>query len=278
MNVNNSWSGKSVLIFVLALAALCARPASAQDDSLRATQGSPIETDLKTGIRDAGTILTSPLHFTESQWLTATAVVGGTAALFIVDEPIRSFAARNHSKAGDLVFGIGRQYGDATYAVSLSAMLYLGGVVFKDDDVRETGLTLCESLALAGLVSSIAKSALGRSRPYAEEGAFKYSSFQFKAATTALPSGHSTVAFAVSSVLASRLKSSSWSAVLYSLATLTALSRVYHDDHWTSDSFLGSAIGLSMGLAVASYHRKGSSEACLCLVPTLGGLRVELRF
>jgi membrane-associated phospholipid phosphatase len=275
MNRQNPWLKKYVFLFSLVAGLVCTRPAVAQVESLRSTQRSFIEADLRTGVRDAETILASPLHFTESQWLTATAILGGTAALFVVDEPVRSLAARNYSKAGDLMFGIGRQYGNAVYAASFSGILYLGGLTFNDDAARETGLALCESLALAGLVTSVLKSGLGRSRPYTEEGAFKYWGFQFKAATTALPSGHSTVAFAVSSVLASRLRNSSWSAVLYSLATLTALSRVYHDNHWASDSFLGSAIALSVGLAVVSYHRHPTSEAQLRLIPTLDGLRTE---
>jgi membrane-associated phospholipid phosphatase len=278
MNRHTRWPDKHVFLFSLVAVLVSTRPAVAQEDSLRSTQGSLLAADLRTGIRDAGVLLASPQHFSQSQWLAATAAVGGTAALFIVDDPIRSFAGRNHSKAGDLLFGIGRQYGDATYAISFSGMLYLGGLIFKDEDVRETGLTLCESLAFAGLVTSVVKSVVGRSRPYAEEGAFKYRGFQFKAATTALPSGHSTVAFALSSVLASRLRKSSWSTVLYSLATLTALSRVYHGDHWMSDSFLGSAIGLSVGLAVTNLHDEQKPQTELRVVPTLGGLRAELRF
>ena len=40
----------------------------------------------------------------------------------------------------------------------------------------------------------------------------------------------------------------------YIPAVLTALSRVYHDKHWTSDVFLGGLIGFTVGSWVTSIH------------------------
>ena len=40
----------------------------------------------------------------------------------------------------------------------------------------------------------------------------------------------------------------------YLPAVLTAFSRVYQDDHWTSDVFLGAAIGYFVGTWVHNQH------------------------
>ncbi|MCY7363437.1 MAG: phosphatase PAP2 family protein, partial [Ignavibacteria bacterium] len=61
------------------------------------------------------------------------------------------------------------------------------------------------------------------------------------------PSGHTTVAFAVSAVLAERINTW-WARVgLYSLAAATAYSRIYDNKHWLSDVVLGSIIGFGSG-------------------------------
>ena len=63
-----------------------------------------------------------------------------------------------------------------------------------------------------------------------------------------------------------------------SIASLTALSRVYHDDHWISDSFLGSAIGAGVGLAVVRLHANNRNGYTLRLVPSAGGITAALVF
>ncbi len=73
-----------------------------------------------------------------------------------------------------------------------------------------------------------------------------------------MPSGHSTVAFAVSSVLANRINNTFASIGLYTLAGITALSRVYHDEHWASDVLLGSAVGYFIGDFISSKRNNNT--------------------
>ena len=64
---------------------------------------------------------------------------------------------------------------------------------------------------------------------------------------------------------------------LYALAGVTAWSRVYHDNHWFSDTFLGAALGTSVGLAVSCEKGEGSPVGLL-IEPSLSGVRLELDF
>jgi membrane-associated phospholipid phosphatase len=228
--------------------------------------------------RDARSIFLAPLHFQKTEWLVASSVIGGTAALFSIDESARSLAMRNQSPFGDHFFEIGKQYGGSVNAVIFAGGVYAGGLLMRNTDVRLTGLMTFESLLFAGGITTVAKTLFGRSRPFNDEGAFKYYGPQFNDNHFSLPSGHSTVAFSVSSVLAERIKNVYASIALYSLASITVFSRVYHDEHWFSDTFLGAAIGTATGLAVVHLHEDQHDHASLRLIPTLNGLRAEVSF
>lgn len=245
------------------------------DDGSSASMKEIMGSDVQGVLHDAGAIFGAPLHFNTTQWLLTGSVVAGTALFFLADKPVRSLAMRNHSTFGDALFGVGREYGREVYGLSLSAGLYAGGLMFRSEGVRETGLMVFESIAMAGIITSVVKSALGRSRPYVDEGPFRYRGFQFKTATTSLPSGHTTVAFATSSVLAGRIKNTYASIGLYTFAAVTALSRVYHDAHWISDNILAAAIGTCVGTALVRLHDEENSSPFIRVVPGGLGIRLE---
>ena len=139
-----------------------------------------------------------------------------------------------------------------------------------------------ESVVYAGMITTILKSLIGRSRPYTNEGANFYQPIQFNTAHTSLPSGHSTVAFAISSVLSNRIHNTYASIGLYSLAALTSVSRVYHDDHWASDVILGSAIGYFVGTFISNnsgtLYLNKEKKITLKIMPSLNGLYCNLSF
>jgi membrane-associated phospholipid phosphatase len=268
-------------VVALIVCAACCAPVSnirAQEDSARRDIGSIMLSDGAVVMHDAGKVFGAALHFNERQWLVTGAILAGTAVFFTIDESTRSLAMRNHSAFGDDLFGYGREYGREVYGLSASAGLYLGGLVFRDEDVRVTGVMLFESIAMAGIITSVLKSILGRSRPYTEEGPSMFRPLQFHTETTSLPSGHTTVAFAVSSVLAGRLKNIFASIALYSAATVTAMSRVYHDAHWVSDNILAAAIGTCVGLALVDLRGTESESLSIQFMPERVGIMVEWVF
>jgi membrane-associated phospholipid phosphatase len=121
------------------------------------------------------------------------------------------------------------------------------------------------------------KGIIGRSRPFLGDGPRRFTPFQFHEEATSLPSGHTTAAFAISSVLSERIKNPYATVGLYSLATLTAVARVYEDEHWFSDTVFAAAIGTVLGEAVVNLHEDNDSSS-LHLFPTQNGVRAELRF
>lgn len=61
------------------------------------------------------------------------------------------------------------------------------------------------------------------------------------------PLGHTTMAFAFSSVLTSLISNPYATIGLYCLVVLTASQRMYSDQHWLSDVILGASIGTAVG-------------------------------
>jgi len=104
------------------------------------------------------------------------------------------------------------------------------------------GGRLAATLFLAGAAASGAKLALGRPRPEESLDADGYSPFSGQ---DAMPSGHSTVAFALAASLADDINRP-WATVgLYTVATGVAWSRLNDNRHWLSDVAAGALIGIT---------------------------------
>src|SRR5436309_14140447 len=175
-------------VVLLVLTIIARHPAHAQPDPTTPSLGTIVRSDACALWSDAKVIFESPAHFSEEQWLATAAVVGGTALLFAIDDPIRSFSQRSHSQFNDGLFAVGEQYGREVYGLTLSGALYGGGLLFRNDDIRLTGLTLFESIAIAGAAISAIKVVTGRSRPFLDEGAFRYRGPRIGFETNSLPS------------------------------------------------------------------------------------------
>ena len=85
------------------------------------------------------------------------------------------------------------------------------------------------------------------------------------------------VAFAVSTVMADYSDNLFWKSFWYGGAGLVALSRVYHNQHWVSDVFLGGAIGFFVGNFINDYGEKHSKVLSnLKVYPKIGFNQIGL--
>ena len=201
-----------------------------------------------------------PFKFSQNDWLTVGSIIGGTALLFTVDKSIKDFALSNQTSLNDKIFNFDSFYGSG-YTALFTAGIYGAGLITQNEKIRELGLHASEAFIISGLVTGIFKIIIGRRRPYAGESQLFFKPFQFTNDTyQSLPSGHTTVAFAVSTVMANFSKNIFWKSFWYASAGLTAASRIYHNKHWASDVFLGSAIGYFVGKFVVDYNSGEKSQ------------------
>jgi membrane-associated phospholipid phosphatase len=222
--------------------------------------------DISIGLRTGYDVLTSPVKFTSDDWLWCGIGLAAAGGTIMADNNIRENFKHIHSPFLDKTADVGHSYGNAAYAIAFSGLIYTGGKVFGAEKYAVTGRILLEGLLYAGITSTIVKSIFGRSRPYTNDGPYRFNGFQLKTETTSFPSGHATVAFTISSVLAERFDNIYASLFLYSLAASTVFQRVYSDSHWASDTILGGLIGYSVGKAVAKYD-KNNSAVSLSVTP-----------
>jgi membrane-associated phospholipid phosphatase len=106
----------------------------------------------------------------------------------------------------------------------------------------ETGLALNTALVTTGLLEMALKPLIGRARPGRGDGNYDVDFFNRTFDYHSFPSGHASVAFTVSFVLAKRTELVPLKIFFYSLAASTAVCRLYSDAHWISDVAFGSII------------------------------------
>ena len=257
-----------IVVMCIALFTQCVSGAGTDSVLVHPTCGQIFLDDTRMLTHHTISYFNNAVEITNSKLITTGTLIGVTASLFLVDKNAQSLANRNHSSFNNALFRYTEFYGTTGTAIALTGSVYGAGLLFGNTEVRTTGVLMFESLAFSAVITSILKSALGRSRPYMNEGNLKFRGMQFKTGTTALPSGHTTAAFALSSVLSERCNNTFASIGLYTLASLTAAARVYHNDHWISDTFLGAAIGTAVGITVANYSKdKKSSPIEVSIVP-----------
>jgi membrane-associated phospholipid phosphatase len=60
------------------------------------------------------------------------------------------------------------------------------------------------------------------------------------------------------------------SILAYGIAGAAGLARIYEDKHWTSDVFLGAALGTAVGKAVVKLNEQRRAGSRVSVVPLLG--------
>jgi len=187
----------------------------------------------------------APFHFRGSEWKKVGLVVGGTGLLFLVDKDFKRFALSHQNLTNDRIFNFDSFYGNG-HTATMTTGIYGFGLLFNQPAVRKVGLQSMEAFYYSGLITGGLKLLFGRRRPYGGESHLFFKPFQSNGRYQSLPSGHTTVSFAVSTVLAKSLDNALWKTFWYGAAGMVAASRVYHNVHWFSDVVLGGIVGYSV--------------------------------
>ena len=241
--------------------------------------------DIKSAGCDATQLVSCFPNITPTQWYISVGVVGGVTTLVATnsitgfDQHFRNVALRSQTSVSQEIFSVANEYGHTFTGAAIGGGLYFSGVVLGDESIRTTGRLVFESLIVAGIATTVLKGVIGRARPYTYMGDASYNPFSFSNDYYALPSGHATVAFAVSSVLSERIGNIYVSVGLYALASSAAMGRMYFDKHWMTDVLLGGFIGTVSGIAVTRAEKRckadcGCSEPTVMMYPTFNGFGI----
>ena len=197
-----------------------------------------------------------PFSWDGNDFLKAGGILAGTVLLMQADEPIKTEMMKDRAYENKGLMRFGTIYGDATPHIAIGVGLLAHGLIDNNDYTKRFGYELLQAITYTGAVTLVLKTVIGRGRPSSSDNAFNFSPFaitkgdQFQS----IPSGHASVAFAVSTVFASKFENGWLKALCYTPAFITIASRVYNNRHWASDVFLGAFLGHFIGQFVVDLH------------------------
>jgi membrane-associated phospholipid phosphatase len=219
---------------------------------------------------DFKNIITSPARWDRSDWITAALVSGVSIGLYYNDTKIQKWVLDNRTKTssdiGDNVTYLGSGY----LTVGVVGGMYLYGQVAGNGKATETALLSVESFALTGVFVQVIKRTAGRHRPYTGDPYNTWGGPSLASQNDSFPSGHSSSAFAVATVIATEYDNAVVPPLAYGVAAITGYNRIQHNAHWASDVFVGAAIGYFTGKAIVASHRNGNTSP-VSIAPLLDG-------
>jgi hypothetical protein len=189
---------------------------------------------------------TAPLHFREKQWewSVPSLVVGGL--LIKADNNIQKHVPTSKSTVSHAVTASNAGLAALTAA---GAGLFLLGHVQSDDQKRETGILAGEAALGALADTEIFKYAAGRERPFTGSGTGR-----FFVGGDSFPSTHSSVSWAIASVIAHEYPGPLTQLLAYGTAGSVSAARWAGHKHFASDVIIGAALGWYMGRQVYRAH------------------------
>jgi membrane-associated phospholipid phosphatase len=203
-----------------------------------------------------------PTKWDGIDWLKLGLIGAGTYLIIeTADQPIRDAVLKDQRYYHSIPIEFGRIWGEIYTPAVLFGGFAIHSLITDDIATRKIAYEIGQASIYAGVLSFILKYAFGRSRPYLNEGPTHFTPFTsiLNQDYKSLPSGHSTVAFVLSTVLSRNVESPVLKVLAYLPAALTLISRVYQDQHWASDTFAGAALGYFVATWVVDQHENNKS-------------------
>ncbi len=200
---------------------------------------------VKRTLEDQKELYRAPFKVSNFKW--DALVLGGTTGLLIEDRNIETHISTAHYN-----------FYQATSDVSIAALgATLGGVWvygIKGDHphAKETGELELETLVNTFLIYLPMQYIAGRQRPGEGNGHGDF--LRHNAMNTSFPGGHAMFTFAMATVVSHEYSQKWVQALAYSAATAVTVSRFMARDHWASDMFVGSALGIGIGAHIFHAH------------------------
>ncbi len=217
----------------------------------------------------------SSLKFDSDDWFKFSATIGFTGFATLADKKTCGFSQRNQNNLSNDVFSADK-YCYAEF-IGVSIIDFYGyRLIIDNPKARKLAVKLTEEAFLASSISLINKIVVGRGRPSKQENQHYTNPLNFDNDSNSFPSGHTTLAFAYSAVMANEVDNVFWKLGWYTAAGLVGYSRIYHDQPWFSDVLMGAAIGYFSGEFVNNNDSNNKEKTKLSLLPYASGLAFQL--
>jgi hypothetical protein len=211
--------------------------------------------------KESQSLIKQPFKWDISDWGKFGIIASSTFLIIQFDSEIRNEFQKLEINRKSLPIETGRMWGEIYTTGVIGGVFAINGIVSDDKTSKKIAFEIFQSALYTGFITQSLKMLFGRSRPYTGEGSKSFNSFsKFSDDHWGLPSGHTSLAFSLSTVLSENSESDLLKILAFIPAIMTAYSRVIQDKHWTSDVFLGASIGYFVGKWVSNLHQKSGIE------------------
>lgn len=213
--------------------------------------------------KETGRFFSMPARWDAFDWGTLGLLSGLTAVLMQAEFPVRDvkFIDRAFYYSPEAVGG--RIYGELYTPFIIFGGYAAYSLITGSHQARKIGYEIGQSALYAGAVVIAMKTIIGRARPYTNEGkmSFHFFSGLFDDDHHSFPSGHTTEAFTMSTILSMNAHSTWLKILAYVPAFFTPFSRAYQGFHWMSDTLFGAGLGYFIAKWVVDLHEKNETAA-----------------
>jgi membrane-associated phospholipid phosphatase len=199
--------------------------------------------------------LKQPTRWDGNDWLKLGIAGAGTFLVMQIDQPVRDVMMKDRSYDNSVPINFGRIWGGTYTTVIAAGAFGLHGLLTENRSTKKIGFEIIQAALYSGGITTALKLAVGRARPYMNQGRSFYEPFTIMDdGYQSFPSGHTQLAFALSTVLSRNVDSPVLKVLAFVPAAMTAFSRIYQDYHWTSDCFVSAIIGYVVATWVVDLH------------------------
>lgn len=204
-----------------------------------------------------------PFSMDKSDILKIVAASSVAIVFFANDREIMDFAQKNDAEFVDKLAYIGEAVG-SEWGLGAVGAGYILGVVLKNNKVKNVTIMATKAMLVSGLATQAIKHTIDRTRPKNSDDPYNYGQ-----GGRSFPSGHTTQAFALATVIAESYKDQGLvvPVLAYTAAAIAGWSRVNDQAHWASDVVIGGLIG---HLTAKAMMNSKMSEKGILIVPEVG--------
>jgi len=198
---------------------------------------------------DVKCYFTAPARWDARDWVYVGSTVAVVGLAYHYDEDVRNHFVGDTPPPAN---ADSHDVDDALPAAGVLAATWLYAMATHDHDGRSESWQMLEAAGLSTATSYLLRYATGRERPDVTSDPD-----QWRTGGNSFPSNHTTVAFAIGTVLAeSGNDRYRWVRRFlgYGMAAYTGYARLDHNAHWLSDAVAGAALGMSTAQFVLDRH------------------------
>jgi membrane-associated phospholipid phosphatase len=208
-------------------------------------QGHVISRSVKRAVEDQKEIYFSPFRPSNLKW--DALVLVGSALFFATDRHIENNLPGGHYQLYQNTSNIA--IGGLSAAL---AGVWIYGIKTQHHHARETGALELEALTDSFFVYLPMQLIAGRQRPGEGNGHGDF--LRHHAMNTSFPGGHAMFMWTMATVLSHEYSQKYVQVAAYGSAFTLTLARFLARDHWASDMWVGSALGIGIGAHVFHAH------------------------